>query len=280
MTVAVVTDSASALPAGVAATQDITIVPMGLAIGGLPVVESALDTEEMIARFDEGITTSGPPPGDFAKAVERAQTGDGVVVITLAGELSGTYRAALLGAQEAGGPVEVVDSQTAAGAEALVALAAARAARAGGSLEAVTAAARQAAAEVSLVGSISTLEYLVKGGHIPAAAGWAADRLHVRPVIELRQGKVRPLRPALGDEAARERLLSHWRRSRIEGADLHVIAMHTLDASDAAHLLAAVEAEVDPVESFLSGFGTALVAHTGPSLVGLAWHWVVPPRVA
>ncbi|MHB1911561.1 MAG: DegV family protein [Acidimicrobiales bacterium] len=279
MTVAVVTDSASALPAEVAAAQDIGIVPMGLAIGGLPVVESALDTEEMIARFDEGITTSGPPPGDFAKAVERAQTGDGVVVITLAGELSGTYRSALLGAHEAGGPVEVVDSQTAAGAEALVVLAAARAARAGRSLAEVAAAARRAAAEVSLVGSLSTLEYLVKGGHIPAAAGWAADRLHVRPVIELRQGKVRPLRPALGDEAARERLLTHWRRSRVEGADLHVIAMHSLDASDAAELLAAVEAEVQPVESFLSGFGTALVAHTGPSLVGLAWHWVVPPGV-
>ncbi|MHB1446339.1 MAG: DegV family protein, partial [Acidimicrobiales bacterium] len=197
MTVAVVTDSASALPAEVAAAQDIGIVPMGLAIGGLPVVESALDTEEMIARFDEGITTSGPPPGDFAKAVERAQTGDGVVVITLAGELSGTYRSALLGAHEAGGPVEVVDSQTAAGAEALVVLAAARAARAGRSLAEVAAAGPRAAPEVSLVGSLSTLEYLVKGGHIPAAAGWAADRLHVRPVIELRQGKVRPLRPAL-----------------------------------------------------------------------------------
>ncbi|MHB1854789.1 MAG: DegV family protein [Acidimicrobiales bacterium] len=277
MTVAVVTDSASALPAEVAGANGISVVPMGLAIGGLPVVESALDTEEMIARFDEGITTSGPPPGDFAKAVEKAQTGDGVVVITLAGELSGTYRSAQLGAQEAGGPVEVIDSQTAAGAEALVALAAVRAARAGGSLEEVAAAARKATSEVSLVGSLSTLEYLVKGGHIPAAAGWAAERLHVKPVIELREGKVRPLRPAFGDEAARERLLTHWRRSQVEGADLHVIGMYSLDAADAADLLAAVEAEVHPVQSFLSGFGTALVAHTGPSLVGLAWHWVVPP---
>jgi DegV family protein with EDD domain len=274
VSVAIVTDSASAIPDDIAHRYGIIVVPMGLAIGGLPVVESALGLEEMIARFDEGITTSGPPPGDFAKAVEKSQTGDGVLVITLAGDLSSTYRSALLGAQEATGPVEVVDSRTAAGAQTLVVLAAARAARAGGDLTSVADAARRAIAEVTLVGALSTLEYLVKGGHIPSAAGWAADRLHVRPVIELRDGKVRPLRPAFGDEAARERLLAHWRRSRVPGADLHLIAMYSVDPAEAEDLLGAVSAEVEPAQSFLSGFGTVLVAHTGPSLVGLAWHWV------
>jgi DegV family protein with EDD domain len=276
VSVAIITDSASAIPAEVAARYDVGVVPMGLAIGGLPVVESALDLEEMISRFDEGITTSGPPPGDFAKAVEKAQTGDGVLVVSLAGDLSGTYRSAVLGAEEAGGPVEVLDSRTAAGAQTLVVLAAARAAQGGADLAGVTEAARRARDEVSLVGSVSTLEYLVKGGHIPSAAGWAADRLHVRPVIELRDGKVRPLRPALGDEAARERLLAHWRRSRVPGAELHLIAMYSIDPGEAEDLLAAVSTEVEPAMSFLSGFGTVLVAHTGPSLVGLAWHWVRP----
>lgn len=271
---AVVTDSASALPPEIATAHDITVVPMGLAIGGLPVSESALSLEEMIARFDEGITTSGPAPGDFTKAIETAQTGDGVVVITLTGDLSGTYRSAVLGAEEASGPVQVVDSRTAAGAEALVVLAAARAARSGATLAEVVAAAEKARDEVTLVGAMSTLEYLVKGGHIPSAAGWAADRLHVKPVIELRDGKVHPLRPAFGDEAARERLLTHWRRSRVEGAELHLVGLHSLDPAAAQDLMDAVSAEVTPAESFLSGFGTVLVAHTGPGLVGLAWHWV------
>src|SRR5581483_2221273 len=151
--------------------------------------------------------------------------------VSLAGDLSGTYRAAVLGAEEAGGPVEVLDSPTAAGAQTLVVLAAARAARAGADLAGVTEAARRARDEFCLVGSVSTLEYLVKGGHIPAAAGWAGDRLHVRPVIELRDGKVRPLRPAFGDEAARERLLAHWRRSRVPGTELHLIAMYSMDPS-------------------------------------------------
>ena len=71
--VRIVTDSAAALPADLAAEHDISVVPLGLSIGGLPVQEAALDLEELIARFDEGVGTSGPAPGDFAKAVEEAR---------------------------------------------------------------------------------------------------------------------------------------------------------------------------------------------------------------
>ena len=42
---------------------------------------------------------------------------------------------------------------------------------------------------------------------------------------------------------------------------------------DREALLAQVREEVTPATSFLSGFGTSLVAHTGPGLVGLAWYW-------
>lgn len=273
MSVAVVTDSAAALPAHLAEANGIAVVPLGLTIGGLPVSESALELEELIARFDEGVSTSGPSPGDFAKAIEESQTGDGVVVITLAGNLSSSHRSALLGASEAGGTVTVVDSRTAAGAQGLVALAAARAAREGADLDGVVAAARTAQRRVRLVGSMNNLEYLVKGGHIPAAAGWAGRMINLQPVIDLRDGKVRPMRPSFSREAALERILAQWRRSRVPGARLHVVAMHSLGTTDAETLLAAVRSEVEPATSFLSGFGTPLVAHTGPGLVGLAWIW-------
>ena len=275
MSVAVITDSAAALPQPVAAEYGISVVPLGLTIGGLAVQEAAVDVEELIARFDEGVTTSGPPPGDFAKAIEEALTPDGVLVVTLAADLSNTWRSAKLGADEAGdavGPVHVLDSRTAAGAEALVALSAARAAARGASLPEVVAAAERARDSVRLVGALSTLEYIVKGGHIPAAAGWAARRLNVWPVIELGHGGVRPHLPAFSREAALDRVLELWRKGR-RGDRLHVIAMHSLDSADAEELLGRGEAEVTPEWSLVSGFGTSLVAHTGPSLVGLAWLW-------
>lgn len=275
--VTVVTDSAAALPADIAAAHGIAVVPLGLTIGGLAVQESALGLEELLARFDEGVKTSGPAPGDFAKAIEACQNGAGVVLVTLAKDLSSTYRSAVLGAGEAEGPVEIIDSRTAAGAEGLVALAAAEAAAAGLPLAEVKARALEVRSRVRLVGALDTLDYVVKGGHIPAAAGWAAKRLNVQPVIELRDGKVRPHRPSFSREASLDRLLGYWRRTKVDGASLHLVAMHSLlGTSHAESLLATVRDEVSPATSFLSGFGTSLVAHTGPGLVGLAWYWDPP----
>ena len=278
LTVAVITDSASALPADVAHDHGVVVVPMGLSVGGLQVSESALGLDELLSRFDEGVATSAATPGDFAKAIERCEHAEAVVVLTLTGDLSSTYRAARLGAEEAGDGdrVRVLDTRTAAGAEGLVVLAAARAARAGAGVDGVEAAARMAMERVRLIGALSTLEYLVKGGHIPAAAGWAARRLNLQPLIELRDGKVRPLRPAFSREAALERILSLWRRTAEPGAALHVTAMHSLGQEDAEWLLDAVVSEVRPATALLSGFGTPLVAHTGPGLVGLAWWWEPP----
>ena len=67
---------------------------------------------------------------------------DGVVVLTIAASMSSTHQAAMLAAKDLGEQVRVIDTTTAAGAEGLVVLEAARAARAGGDLDAVEAAAR------------------------------------------------------------------------------------------------------------------------------------------
>ena len=56
-------------------------------------------------------------------------------MLTIAGSMSATYQSAIVAAEAVGGPVRVVDTATAAGAEALVVLAAAEAAQRGASLE-------------------------------------------------------------------------------------------------------------------------------------------------
>jgi hypothetical protein len=38
-------------------------------------------------------------------------------------------------------------------------------------------------------------------------------------------------------------------------------------------LLREVTAEVEPATAFTASFGTVMVVHTGPALVGLAWYW-------
>ena len=271
MTVALVTDSAAALPAELAAAHDITVVPMWLTIGD----ESVHDGERALGELlgDTRVTTSAPAPGEFEDAIRQRLGTDGVLVLTIDSEMSGTYNAAALAAETVGGPVRVVDTRTAAGAEALVVLAAAAAAEAGGDLDAVEQAARRVIDEVRLVATVPTLDHLVRSGRVPGIAGWAGRRLNINPLFEFRSGRVHRLRPAIGQPAALDRIIGRFTRSRVDGARLHVIALHALAADEAKELLRRVEAEFAPATAFIGEFGSVMVVHTGPGLVGLAWWW-------
>jgi len=273
MAVAIVTDSAAALPPDIAAAHNIAIVPMWLTVDGVSIQEGDMPIATLLTRTD--VKTSGPAPGEFEAAVKEQarRTAEGVLVLTIASTMSSTYEAAVVGARAAGGETRVLDTTTAAGAQALVVLAAAEGAEQGLALDAVEQAARRAIAQVRLVATVPNLDHLVRSGRVPNIAGWAGRRLNIAPLFEFREGGVRPLRPALGLPAARDRIISRWRRDRIPGARLHVVALHADAEADAQWLLDRVRDESEPATALLGQFGTVMLAHTGPGLVGLAWRW-------
>jgi hypothetical protein len=49
--------------------------------------------------------------------------------------------------------------------------------------------------------------------------------------------------------------------------------LHALAPDAADNLLARATADTDPIESFVSEFGSVMVVQAGPGIVGLAWWW-------
>lgn len=279
MTVTVVTDSAATLPPELAASLGIVVVPLRITVGGGSFPDGTVDAETLLARTEE-VTTAGPTPADFLEAIESRAGAAGVVVATVSHDIAaGTFLAARAAAAATAVPVRVVDTATAAGAEGLVVLAAARVAAAGGTLDEVEATARRVAARVRLVATLPDLDHLVRSGHVPEAAAWAARWMGLRPVVALRAGRITPLAPARGAHAARRRILAAWRRTRpARPVPLHVAALHSLAPAGAEELLAAVRAEVEPASAWVGPFGTVMLVHTGPGVVGLAWWWEDRPQ--
>jgi len=271
VTVAVVTDSAAALPAEFVERYGVTVVPMWITVGGRTTRDGETTLEVMLEAED--LETSGPSPGDFASAIEQRATDDGILVLTIASTMSSTYQSAVLAADQTTGRVRVVDTQTAAGAEALVVLAAARAAASGAALDAVAAAAEEVISRVRLVATVPDLSYLARSGRVPELAAHVGRKLGVAPLFEFVAGGVHPLRPALGLDAAYDRLVHHVMSNREEGAGLHLAAYHALRPEAADALLHGVERLLTPASAFVGEFGSVMVAHTGPGLVGLAWWW-------
>jgi DegV family protein with EDD domain len=271
MTVAVIVDGAAGLTDALAAEWNVRVLPLALAVDG-----RAVDPDDEDAARTGRATTSGPSPGAFAAAFDEAP--DGAVVVTVASTLSVTNRAAILAAGAVDVPVRVVDSRSAAGGQALVALAAARVAQGGGSLDEVESAAREATRDVRLIGSLRSLEGLVRSGRVPGLAGAAGRMLNVNPLFELRDGSVHTLRPAFTREAALHRMVDILLRTRpaTDGA-AQVISLHAEAPDVAERLLENVRSHLPVDVAVVTEFGPALVAITGPGIVGVAWRWSAQP---
>lgn len=279
MSVGVVTDSACSLPDDLVTSSGIVVVPMWVNVGGKTYQDGQLAMSEVVARLGEGLTTSGPSPGDLVSATRRADGGNGAVILTVSKRMSSTWESAHLAARLLKGEsqVEVVDTGTAAGAQGLVVLAASRAARDGAALEEVARVARAAAARVRLLASLPSLEQLARSGRVPGAAAWGAKWLGLNPVFEFRDGKARPQRPALSPRLARERIVAafarDYGRAAAKAPAVNLAALHAMDEEMAKQLLADAEAVAGnrPAVAFVGSFSPVMVVHTGPGLMGLAW---------
>ena len=284
MTVTVVTDSAAALPPDLVARYDIRVVPLVLQVGADRYRDGELSLDELVRRFDEPISTAAPSPGEFATVIADARRTGPVVTLTVAAGMSSTHDSAKLAAklvtdndpgatESSHGPdVVVLDTGTAAGAQGLVVLAAARAAAEGADQDEVVATAERVAGQVRLAASVADLERLARSGRVPDAARWIGDRLGVRPLFEFRDGRARPLRPAFSADAALDRIVQRCAAGAGRGARLHVTVLHALNPEAAATLAERVRA-LEPVSFLVGPFSPVMVAHTGRGLAGLAWWW-------
>jgi DegV family protein with EDD domain len=271
MPVTVFTDSAASLPDDLVRQLGIVTVPLHITIGD----DDRLDTEVPLELLFEGpvATTSGVAPGEFLDAIERVHP-QAAVIITVASDMSVTYKSAALAATLTDIPVVTIDSGTAAGAEGLVVLRAAEVAAAGGDLVAVEAAAQEVVARVELVASVAGLDHLVRSGRVPGLAGWAGRLLGLQPLFRFDHGHAHPLRPSQSRGAALDRIVTKCLSSgNPDLSRLHVAALHARCQPDAELLLERIADELEPATAFVAPFSPVMVAHTGPGLVGLGWWW-------
>jgi DegV family protein with EDD domain len=271
MTVAVITDSTAALPRELALELGVTVVPIIFTVDGVETPEGSMDTEALLSA---PVSTAAPPPGAFAAAVAGAESPDGVVIVTVSTELSSTHQSAVLASRLGGDAVEVIDSGSSAGGQALVVAAAARAAATGADVTAVADTARRVAERVRLLGVLGGLAQLARTGRIPSLAGWAGDRLGMKPMFGIDHGRITRLMPARGVDAAHDRIMSAWRATRPEAdTPLHVAAVHAEAPEAAQRLLDRVSAEHAPTTTMIGEFGQAMIAASGVGVSGLAWWW-------
>ncbi len=273
--VAVVTDSTADLPLELAEERGLRVVPMSVAFGSEVLISGVtISTEEFYARLEEADelpTTSQPAPAWLEEAyADCADEGfDAVVSLHVSGALSGTAALARQVAAQAALPVEVVDSRQVSGGLALMALAAQRAASAGGDVAGVLAAAERVRAGLRSMVVVDTLEYLRRGGRVTGLQALVGSVLRVKPMLGVEDGRLEVLSRSRTWKRARQQLVTRA-REHLADQPAHVLITHALAPGRAAALLDDLEGQLRVADSLTTPIGPVIGTHTGPGAVALA----------
>ncbi|MBE7323673.1 DegV family protein [Nocardioides sp. Y6] len=280
----VVTDSTASLPVEVARERGIRVVPLQVVIGSQVYDEGSPGaTPEAVAEALKSfvpVSTSRPNPAATLEVYEELvrEGAESIVAVHLSADMSGTFESAQLAARQASVPVVAVDARQVGAATGYAALAAQDVLDAGGDAEEAAAAARARATASKSYFYVDTLEYLRRGGRIGAAAAVLGGALSVKPLLEIRDGRVESLEKVrtAGRALARlEDLLVDAAGDRPVDVNISHLANPERAEALAARLGERLAAQLEgrPVEC--AELGAVLGAHVGPGMVA----GVLSPRL-
>ena len=276
MTVKVITDSSCDLPQELADELGITIVPLSIRFGADEFVDRKdLTPDEFWARVDKSPTlpeTAAPSPGAFEEAFRAAaaEGHDGVVAVLLSGGLSATVQSAELAAEAVKDtiPVRIIDTRQASAGVGLIALNAARLAKAGKGFDDVAGAAADEVGRTRLYATFDTLDNLRKGGRIGRAQALFGSVLSMKPVSELVNGEVE----AESRQRTRSKSLRHLADKVREAGKLdHLVLLHA-DAPDYNDLLVLLEEFIPREDIIVTKIGAVIGTHSGPRAMGVVFQ--------
>lgn len=279
MSVRIITDSASDMSPAEHPALD--VLPLSVTFG-TDVYMDGVDIDhqrfyEMLVERDELPKTGQVNPYAFSQAIAEArEAGDEAVIITVGAKLSGTNQSARTALAEApGGDVFVVDSNNVTLGERVLVEYALRLVDEGRSAAQIAAAVEAVRDRVVVIGLLETLEYLVRGGRLSAAAGAVGTLLNVKPVVAVEDGLIVQLGKARGSKNGRN--LLNQKVEKAGGIDFSMpLALGYTGLSDAvlkkyiedSTALWAGHAEGElPVHTIGATIGT----HVGPGAVAVAF---------
>jgi DegV family protein with EDD domain len=125
---------------------------------------------------------------------------------------------------------------------------------------------------VTLLATLDTLHYLVKGGRVPKAAALASLILQIKPIFTVSNGEARPVTNARTMPGAMKRILRMMEQKVSKGNPLHVSVMHADALDRAKEMESEISKRFNCVELFITEFTPVMGVHTGPGVIGVAFY--------
>ena len=280
--IAIVVDSIACITKEQAERYKIGIVPVSIFFNGKVYRDgvdlSAAQAYEFLSKASELWEASAASPEDYLRVYrELGQYAESILVITMSSELSMLYNSALLARELIKEElpqisIEVLDSQTAAAAEGLIALAAAQAATEGKTFDEVIVIAKKVSERVKFIGLLETIRHVYRTGRIPKAASQIGSMLSVKPLLTGSDGLIRFAATARTKQSGVEKMLHLMRNQAGNSEPIRVAVMHANTLTEAEELKDRIAAEFNCAELFITDFSPVMGYATGRGTLAVAFY--------
>ena len=280
----VIIDSCCDLPREVIDIPGVELLQFPFMIDGEEHFDDMFETmlpREFYGRMRKGsdVSTAQIPIPAITSAFEKAiESGVPTVYLGFTSGLSGTFgtieliRDQLI-AEHPEAELHVVDTHLASIAEGLLVFEAIRQRAQGLSAAELAAWANEARFYVNELFTLDELEWLRKGGRIPASVAFAGSKLDVKPMLDISlDGKLSLSGVARGRKKGIRQLAEFYRRNAVElGCGSHIV-IGSADCPKDVERLKDEIIKVDDTVLFLeSSIGPVIGSHVGPGMLAIAF---------
>ncbi len=279
MTIAIVSDTDTSLPKS--SLDEFGIRQASITIHfGEEILKANLEItdEQLIERVNqEGKlpTTAAPSPGDFAEIYQEAFDGgaDEIICLTVSGDVSATYQAALAAKElHPGKEITVVDTKSISMGQGFMVLKAAEMAQDGKSRMEILAAVEDVRDRTHLFAALDTLKYMAMSGRVGNLTAEMANVFNIKPILTIKDGKLDLLEKARTRKKAWNRVIELAVSGLGSGEIENIFIFHVAAEQEAKEFEKLLRETIPCPEVIpLAEFTPGLSVHAGAGMVGIAF---------
>ena len=279
MTIAIISDTDTSLPKS--SLDEFGIRQASITIHfGEEMLKANLEIndEQFIERVNrEGKlpTTAAPSPGDFVEIYQEAFDGgaDEIICLTVSGDVSATYQAALAAIElHPGKEITVVDTKSISMGQGFMVLKAAEMARDGKDRKEILAAVEDVRDRTHLFAALETLKFMAMGGRVGNLTAEMANVFNIKPILTIKDGKLDLLEKVRTRKKAWSKILELTASGLGSGEIENIFIFHVAAKKEAEEFEILLRETIPCPEIIpLAEFTPGLSVHTGAGLVGVAF---------
>ncbi|MDO4467599.1 MAG: DegV family protein [Bacillota bacterium] len=266
----IITDSGSDIRLEKLQELHIDLVPLNITYGQETILDDKTkDMDEFWKIMEtENLKTSQPAPAAYLDVFEDVKAkGEEAICICFTSALSGTYSTAVMAKNMVDyDKIHVIDTRTGSLAQALNVYHACKLRDQGASAQEIVESVEAFKHRTRLFACIDTLEYLARGGRMPAKVSSLGDFMKVKLIVSVNEeGKLAVEKMKRGKKKAMKEMVDLFNSVNID-PNYPIIPIYTKDRTNCEELMAQIGAHADYEE-----IGCTIGCHAGPNVFGFVY---------